>query len=66
MYAYAQSHCNGVFNYYSELNQDCVGLSENALRHRQSMKNGLDQSAGLKIQSSPNGFGLDWIVKPLI
>ena len=25
--------------------------------------NGLDQSAGFKIQSSPNGFGLDWIIK---
>ena len=25
--------------------------------------NGLDQSAGLKIQSNPNGFGLDWILK---
>ena len=25
--------------------------------------NGLDQSAGFKIQSSPDGFGLDWIIK---
>ena len=25
--------------------------------------NGLDRFAGLEIQSSPNGFGLDWIIK---